>query len=137
MPNPEHAIADAIRHVTASVQQALDSGCRSRAIDADDIVEILLAIAERLDPPIPASIGEPLELLSAARALLEAREDQMITSAEWERLQGAVSAATPASPQNRVDFPCPDCGEADADRLVWTEDETVRCTTCGTIYMDH
>ena len=93
MPTPEHAIADAIRHVTASVQQAIDSGCRSRAIDADDVVEILLAIADRLDPPTP--------------------------------------------PDNRVDLPCPDCGEADADRLVWTDEEAVRCTTCGTIYMNH
>lgn len=30
---------------------------------------------------------------------------------------------------------CPNCGERDADRLIWQEDhETVRCAGCGTIY---
>ena len=35
-------------------------------------------------------------LLSAARALLEAREDQMITRIEWLALAEAVAAAEPA-----------------------------------------
>lgn len=26
---------------------------------------------------------------------------------------------------------CPDCGEADIDRLVWSEDEHVTCANCG------
>jgi DNA-directed RNA polymerase subunit RPC12/RpoP len=43
-------LADAIRKVTASVQQAIDDGHRSRAIDADDLVEVLLCIADELDP---------------------------------------------------------------------------------------
>jgi len=46
-----NAVADAIRMVTAKVQQAIDEGYRSRAIDADDLVEVLLAIADELDPP--------------------------------------------------------------------------------------
>jgi Zn ribbon nucleic-acid-binding protein len=29
---------------------------------------------------------------------------------------------------------CPNCGERDHDRLVWIDDETVRCTMCGTQY---
>lgn len=30
---------------------------------------------------------------------------------------------------------CPNCGERDADRLVWQDDEeTVRCAGCGTTY---
>lgn len=29
---------------------------------------------------------------------------------------------------------CPTCGERDADRLVWTDDDTVRCAACGTEY---
>jgi len=33
------------------------------------------------------------ELLAAAHALLEAREDQMVTADEWNRLQQAVNAA--------------------------------------------
>jgi hypothetical protein len=44
------AIADAIRNVTAKVQRAIDDGFRSRAIDADDLVEVLLAIADKLAP---------------------------------------------------------------------------------------
>jgi hypothetical protein len=44
-------IADAIRIVTAKVQSAIEDGYRSRMIDADDMVEILLAIADELDPP--------------------------------------------------------------------------------------
>ena len=91
MTKPNHELADAIREVTASVQKAIDDGYRCRAIDADDLVEVLLAIADRLDPPVPRTT-------------------------------------------NRIDFPCPDCGMADADRLVWIDDEFVRCDACGTIY---
>ena len=42
-------IVDAIHEVTACVQNAIDSGRRSRMIDADDLVEVLLAIADRLE----------------------------------------------------------------------------------------
>ena len=45
-------IADAIREVTASVQTAIDEGQRSTEIDAHDMVEVLLAIADKLDPPL-------------------------------------------------------------------------------------
>jgi rubredoxin len=31
-------------------------------------------------------------------------------------------------------FGCPQCGERRSDYLVWTEDESVRCATCGTVY---
>tara|TARA_Y100000310_G_scaffold275757_2_gene292463 strand:+ start:916 stop:1110 length:195 start_codon:yes stop_codon:yes gene_type:complete len=47
-----NAPADAIRHVTAKMQTAIDEGHRSRHIDADDLIEILLAIADVLDPPL-------------------------------------------------------------------------------------
>jgi len=46
-----HPLADILREVTVSVQQALESGHRSRPIDADDLIEVLLTIADRLDPP--------------------------------------------------------------------------------------
>lgn len=42
-------LVDAIQHVTACVQNEIESGRRSRQIDADDLVEVLLAIADRLD----------------------------------------------------------------------------------------
>jgi rubredoxin len=45
-------LVDAIREVTASVQKAIAEGYRSRMIDADDLVEVLLAIADRLDTPV-------------------------------------------------------------------------------------
>lgn len=80
--------SDAIRTVTAKVQATIEDGYRSRMIDADDLVEVLLAIADEIDRSAAES-----ELLTAARALLDAREDQMITSAEWDRLRKAVESA--------------------------------------------
>lgn len=96
MTNPELKIADAIREVTVAMQKAIADGYRSRTIDADDLVEVLLAIADRLDPPVAESVAP--------------------------------------------EFACPDCGMADADRLVWIADEFpgadkfVRCDACGTIF---
>lgn len=52
MTNPNHQLADAIREVTAAVQKSIDDGYRARMIDADDLIEVLLAIADRLDPPV-------------------------------------------------------------------------------------
>ncbi len=34
------------------MQNAIADGYRSRMIDADDLIEVLLAIADRLDPPV-------------------------------------------------------------------------------------
>ncbi len=90
MTNPAHQLADAIREVTVEMQNAISEGHRLRMIDADDLVEVLLSIADRLDPPVRK--------------------------------------------QNRVAFPCVNCGESDADRLEWQDDEFVLCSTCGTIY---
>jgi hypothetical protein len=45
-------VADALRVVGARMQQAIDAGQRSRTIDADDLVEVLLAVADELDPPV-------------------------------------------------------------------------------------
>ena len=96
MTNPELKIADAIREVTIAMQKAIADGYRSRMIDADDLVEVLLAIADRLDAPVTESVAP--------------------------------------------EFACPDCGMADADRLVWIADEFpgadkfVRCDACGTIF---
>ena len=43
-------LADAIRKVTATIQQELDSGRRSSHLDANDLVDVLLAIADEIDP---------------------------------------------------------------------------------------
>jgi len=32
------------------------------------------------------------------------------------------------------DDACPTCSERDVDRLVWIDDDTVRCAACGTKY---
>lgn len=85
-------VADAIREVALAMEQAISAGERSQIIDADDFIETLLSIADRLDPPVPSALEGESELRAAARALLEAREEQMITSAEWDRLRNAVAA---------------------------------------------
>lgn len=67
-------VADAIRQVTAKVQKAIDEGFRSRAIDADDLAEVLLAIADELDPP-------PADLVDASHACPncgERRTDRLV-----------------------------------------------------------
>ena len=45
-------IAEALRAVGARMQQAVDAGQRPRHIDADDLVDVLLALADELDPPV-------------------------------------------------------------------------------------
>lgn len=41
--------ADAIRAVTAKIQAALEAGRRSSRLDANDLVDLLLAIADEID----------------------------------------------------------------------------------------
>ncbi len=57
MTNSELKIADAIREVTVAMQQAIIDGYRSRMIDADDLIEVLLSIADRLDPPVANEVA--------------------------------------------------------------------------------
>lgn len=127
-------VAGSIRDVTARVQRELAAGGRSPEIEAEDVVQILLAIADHVDPPFVSPVGladarpkcgenesdrllwkddetvhctrcrteyrpgeharpEPqAELLAAAKALLEAREDQTVTARESDRLRRAVDA---------------------------------------------
>jgi hypothetical protein len=47
---PTQLVADALRKVTATMQKELDDGHRSRDIDAHDLVDILLSVADELDP---------------------------------------------------------------------------------------
>jgi uncharacterized Zn finger protein len=35
---------------------------------------------------------------------------------------------------NCVDDPCPHCGENRVDSLVWLDEETVQCASCGRLY---
>lgn len=57
MTNPEFKIADALRVVALRLEDALERGRRSTRIDANDLLETLLAIADQLDP----SVGQPVE----------------------------------------------------------------------------
>ncbi len=43
-------VADAIRLVVCAMQCELGSGRRSAHIDANDLVDVLLAIADEIDP---------------------------------------------------------------------------------------
>jgi hypothetical protein len=47
---PTQLVADALRKVTATVQKELDNGHRSNMISAYELVDILLAISDELDP---------------------------------------------------------------------------------------
>ena len=46
-------VADAIRKVTTVMQRRWNNGEVSAAIDLHDLVEVLLTIADELDPPVP------------------------------------------------------------------------------------
>lgn len=90
MTNTTHSIADALRVVAMRLEQALEKGRRSSRIDANDLLETLLAVADELDPPVKSDVA-PIDA-------------------------------------------CPSCGERNADRLHWQDDETVLCAVCGTTY---
>ncbi len=46
-------VADAIRKVTAAMQHELEAGRRSTQLDAHDLLDVLLAVADEIDPPLP------------------------------------------------------------------------------------
>jgi hypothetical protein len=43
---------DALREVAAALDRAVEEGHRPPQIDAHDLIEALLAVADRLDPPV-------------------------------------------------------------------------------------
>jgi hypothetical protein len=51
-------IADALRKVTATMQAELESGRRSTRIDAHDLIDLLLAVADEIDPPFRQPVGD-------------------------------------------------------------------------------
>lgn len=50
-------LADVLREVALAMEAAIESGRRSSRLDAVDLVETLLAIADRIDPPLPNTDG--------------------------------------------------------------------------------
>ena len=59
MTTPEFKIADALRVVALRLEHALEAGRRSSRIDANDLLDTLLAVADQLDPPVPAAPETP------------------------------------------------------------------------------
>lgn len=51
----DHRVADALRTVALRLEQALESGHRSPRLDANDLRETLLAVADLLDAPVAAT----------------------------------------------------------------------------------
>ena len=51
-------VADAIRKVTAAMQEELETGRRSTHVDAFDLIEVLLTVAEQIDPPFAPRAGD-------------------------------------------------------------------------------
>ena len=88
----QNQIADAMRTVALRLEHAIETGHRGTGIDANDLIDILTSVADEVDSPV-ANPNPPLSVLNAARALLEARENEMVTRVEWDNLRHAVSAA--------------------------------------------
>ena len=49
---PEHRVADALRKIAHRIDNALCNGVRCRTIDATDLLQTLLSVADELDPPV-------------------------------------------------------------------------------------
>jgi hypothetical protein len=92
--NSELKVADAIRKVTAKVQRAIDDGYRSRAIDADDLVEVLLVIAEEIDPPM----GTLVDAGFACPVCGERREDRLVWHEDVIRCSECGTEYVPGCP---------------------------------------
>lgn len=52
MTSPTHRVADALRVVALRLELAMEEEGRSCHIDAHDLLETLLAVADQLDPPV-------------------------------------------------------------------------------------
>lgn len=50
------------------------------------------------------------------------------------RGSGRKAAMTEGRNQVPVDCKCPRCEEREVDRLIWQDDEAVRCESCGLVY---
>ena len=65
-----------------------------RGRDALDFHEVGVAsLRDALDAACRAGLADFEGLLSAAEALLEARDSQMLTAGDWRRLRRAIKAA--------------------------------------------
>lgn len=109
-------VADAIRKVTAEVQKQIGTQKR-RPIDDHDLIEMLLAIADELDPEMPAAVGDGCEFCRA----------------DCNRPYGAYKC-----PYCAKEWPdwidCPKCGENDWDTSERDQPgEPITCCKCGNV----
>ena len=56
MTEAKHQVADAMRQVAARIDAELGAGQRSWKIDAEDLIQTLLSLADQLDPPLPETV---------------------------------------------------------------------------------
>ncbi len=56
--DPNHRVADAMRNAALRLEQAFASRGKAH-VYADDLAELLLGIAEELDPPLPSGGSGP------------------------------------------------------------------------------
>jgi hypothetical protein len=53
-------VAAALRRVTEAMHKDLDAGRRPNALDAEDLIDILLTVADELDPFTPRPRYSPV-----------------------------------------------------------------------------
>ena len=81
------AVADAIRQVTAKVQHEIDAGNRSTRLGAEDVVEILLSVADTLDPVFSAkSLPQIEETMQSSRQMTQVERNFKNVSDDLYRL---------------------------------------------------
>ncbi len=56
--DPNYLVADAMRKVALRLEEAFQTG-KVDSVDANQLSEILLLIAEELDPPLPTQHESP------------------------------------------------------------------------------
>ena len=90
MTTPEIKIADALRVVALRLENALEEGRRSARVDAHDLLEMLLAVADELDPPVANSIATE----AACPHRGERRVDELLGQADEETVRCAGCGMT-------------------------------------------
>ena len=91
---PEQKTAAAIRKVMIAVQNAIEVGHRSSMIEADDLVDVLLAIADELDPPLATLVASEF----ACPHCGERRDDHLVWhDDEFVRCSGCGTEYVPGA----------------------------------------
>jgi len=89
-----------------------------------DEVESWLSVLDDLVRNCDGLGGLDPNLVTQAETALDEIRERLI----------ATPSATPADHVAEADG-CPRCGETHQDKLVWQDDETITCASCGTRYV--